>query len=770
MRLILFCLLFLALACGPSEKRQRPLASYFPQEAASVLRLKNVNAFKTARANSPSLKAWLQQEALNDFQPALEVLDRVYSDAGLFIAPVGDNYFLLSEGVRDSLGMNSTQLSSETLTRERLALDKIQMDSVALFRYRGKSYTLYSDSESLLRTILENPGDRSGGIWATYLQAANRERLLSLLQQPKNKHPYPLPLQPNLLPPSAGVVDLDAGPGIFKVYGAGPIADSLPILPTDPPELLRTPRFAPLQSTLVQATGGYERSPYGTDSLLLDIHEAGWSESPAGALLFLHTHQLERVQARWQAHSEAAGDYQGKAIRQWTTPFPVNPWENWLPWLETTPYYVQDEGMLVLSSSLGTLEDYLSGRAQEQGFEQSAAYRSLAVSLSENPNFLRLRQEANPTDPKLDWAAYQLTAEPGLYHTTYVEGTATVTDEGAARKLMELELEAPAASSPQFVRNHYTGKLELMVQDQDGQLYRFGSEGQLLWKKPLPGLIQGRLHEVDLYRNSKWQTAFTAGKHFLILDRNGKTVPPFDMEFDGETPLNPLAVFDYDQDKDYRFLVTQGKQVRSYDRQGKAVKGFTYNQAEAPVQGMPVHLRMENRDYLVFRLEDGRLRILNRIGRERVPVPGTYDFASAVQEYRNQFAFTDREGKLYLLDRKGKITPRELGLSPDHGFTATPTRLITMDENVLRIGEQEVTLDFGLYTAPRYFFLDRQLYVTVTDLQAHKTYLFNASGELLPGFPVFGNSEAELANLDDKGLPELIVLGTDNNLLLYTLQ
>lgn len=46
----------------------------------------------------------------------------------------------------------------------------------------------------------------------------------------------------------------------------------------------------------------------------------------------------------------------------------------------------------------------------------------------------------------------------------------------------------------------------------------------------------------------------------MILDRNGKVVPPFNKNFKGQA-LGPLAVFDYDNNKEYRFVFTQGKKL-----------------------------------------------------------------------------------------------------------------------------------------------------------------------------------------------------------------
>ena len=136
----------------------------------------------------------------------------------------------------------------------------------------------------------------------------------------------------------------------------------------------------------------------------------------------------------------------------------------------------------------------------------------------------------------------------------------------------------------------------------------------MLWKKQLESAIQGKIQQVDIYKNGKLQLAFTTNNKLLILDRNGKEVAPFTIKHEGGN-LNPLAVFDYDGKKDYRFLVTQGPKVFMYNNKGKIVSGFKYKKAESDILGAPQHFRINKKDYLCFKLANGQLKLLNRVGK-----------------------------------------------------------------------------------------------------------------------------------------------------------
>ena len=81
--------------------------------------------------------------------------------------------------------------------------------------------------------------------------------------------------------------------------------------------------------------------------------------------------------------------------------------------------------------------------------------------------------------------------------------------------------------------------------------------------------------------------AFRTEDRFYILDRNGKVVPPFEKKISSALPIQPLAVFDYDQSRNYRFVLAQGKSVQMLDGKGKRVNGFTYTKSDGPLIAAP---------------------------------------------------------------------------------------------------------------------------------------------------------------------------------------
>jgi len=254
----------------------------------------------------------------------------------------------------------------------------------------------------------------------------------------------------------------------------------------------------------------------------------------------------------------------------------------------------------------------------------------------------------------------------------------------------------------------------------------------------------------------------------MVLDRNGNIVKPFNIKLPkNENPL-PLSIFDYDNNRNYRFMIAQDKSLLMYDGKGKRVNGFKLKKVEVQILSSPKHLRFQGKDYIVIPLENNRLKIISRTGLDRIKVKGNVNFSeNEIFAYMNTFTTTDRDGRLIQVDTRGNQVSSSLGLSPNHKIDATTKSLVTLSENNLNIKGIPVTLPFGDYTSPKIFYLNNTLYISTTDKEAQKVYLFYSNGKAVEGFPVYGNAKIDLSNSDKDKALELLVTAEDNSLLVY---
>lgn len=416
------------------------------------------------------------------------------------------------------------------------------------------------------------------------------------------------------------------------------------------------------------------------------------------------------------------------------------------------------------------ISNYRDGRV----LDKSTAYQDLSDAFSSRGSFLWVAATETLFDAtKFPFKSYPLVALQGVGETDFTHlhfrfgNMRAKKEQGRVVSTANFSVKSPIALGPQWLKNHRTKGMDVVVQDVQNTLYLFSSQGNLYWKKDLKEPIIGPIQQVDLYKNKKWQMAFRTQKYLYILDRNGKEVKPFKIKLPASEKPLPLAVFDYDNNKNYRFVLAQDKRLLMYDKNGKRVKGFTRSKLKAPLVHPPKHARIKKKDYLLLQRDNGTLGILNRMGKDRIPLQQKLNFSgNQVYQYLDTFTTTDLEGHLVQIDTRGNIIKSPYELKPGHQIDATNKSLVTLSENNLNIKGIPVTLPYGNYTAPKIFYLNNTLYITTTDTESQKVYLYYSNATPVANFPVYGVGAADIS-LDQKKKTQLVVTAENNGLLIY---
>ena len=422
---------------------------------------------------------------------------------------------------------------------------------------------------------------------------------------------------------------------------------------------------------------------------------------------------------------------------------------------------IADNNVLV-ATSISSLKSCLATYLNERTVSKSKRYRDLASDLRTKFSYMSYGNSTTLKSlfPKqaaaYNTSFFQISKEHNFIHLNGIVTRYSATRrEQPIEQLASLQLDKELLISPQLVKNHLNGGMDILVQDIENTLYLISNQGSLLWKKQLNGPILGEVRQIDMYKNGRLQLAFCTQNRLYVLDRNGKEVSPFSIKFN-DPITQPLSVFDYDNNRDFRLLVTQGKELLMLNAKGKRVKGFNYK-PNTIISSQPKHFRVARKDYIVFKT--GRsLKILNRRGQIRINNRQSIDFSNnEIYLYQNQFSTSSSNGELIQLDTKGKLKRSGLNLPAEHQLTTTSKTLVTQTENKLNIKLKSVDLDYGIYTRPRIYYLNDKIYITTTDQQSNKVYLFDSQAKPIKGFPVFGSSQGVLGNLDNDRHLEFVV-------------
>ncbi|NAS14399.1 ribonuclease HII [Poritiphilus flavus] len=813
---ILALLVFvLILSCQTEKASSATELDFCPDSATVVIKINHLSNFKSQLKNNKLLERLGNTGIHSEISEYFALLDLLQTEEQGLLAlqkrsDSTTNFLFVTREQEGILDLEDRENKSmESITIDGLSFQKYQLDKRIFFSTLRSGYLLVSSSAEYLRSALDQMGRKeTDPAFKGLYRASDTVKVASVFIKPQN----PGIFTENLFKENSSLkedlfsgwtsLDITNGQDYLGLSGLFTTTEnesaSLNLFRDTKPLSSIIPSLVPgsAEGLLAFSFGDYvqfakNQSKYFNhkipgDTLFRTSEEVGILYHGGKKAVVLQTYASDAILEFLQGLETGLSTYQGSDIHALRKhDFLENYFSPIITDFEANYTTVVNDAF-IFTQDLELLQLILRNIKSKSTFDQTATLQSVSGSMADESSVLFIARsdgyqslmeeeflseflgDLKASDLKDYTMAGQLIADTGFHHANLVIQKITApAKENTTSQAFTVRLDAPIATDPQFVLNHRTRRKEIVVQDESNFLYLISGEGKVIWKKQLEGRIQGKIEQVDIYKNGRLQLAFTTSNQFLILDRNGKEVAPFTKKFEGGN-LNPLAVFDYEGNRNYRFVVTQGRKVFMYNSKGQIVSGFTFTEADSPIIRKPEHIRIRNRDYLVFMTEEQQLLLLSRVGKERIKVTESIEFSdNRVYLYKNNFITTDKKGNLITISEKGKLSRTRLNLAEDHGIDATIKTLAVMNDNILSIKGKEVSLELGVYTRPRIFYLYDKIYVSVTDLQSEQVYLFDSAAKSIPSFPVFGSSEIDLDDLNNDRKLELVVREGEDQLSVY---
>ena len=806
--------LFVSLwSCQPISNKNSQLSDWIPQNSSWVIQINDINTLTSELANN---EVFREIKSLN---PSLtSEFSRLVRDTPdvkslLCVTTVGKNPSALIHIYKAPIDSTRTKGSSIEYSKLKINIEKSEKN--ILYSANIEGFTLRSTSQLLIENCirkfqqktkpnLENLFDK---IYVTLDTSAP----LNFLVQPKNEELIEkaigsIPLAPKINH-DWNAYDLNFENSGFSLDGLIAVQDSLGdpmgILKENDAQKILLDQLTPENSTsflsiplnnALETEDAFKQwvlhhniaLPEINLKALSTIDEIGWIKLGSETVLLFHSQNEERAKKNLLPKLENAKNF--REILYYQTNLPddillfskaigsqVKP--NWGAVIEN--FFVFTASEKAIKTVIGNYKDgsTLSKNIIYNTFKETLVSESSIYWIAQTKHLIEgwvNKKEKKKPWSKLDtnrfpYIAFQGTLENSFMHMHLrIHENELKTVQNTVSNQYLLQLEAPLNSTPQWLKNHRSKGMDVLVQDVNNKLYLFSDKGNLFWKKQLSGNIQGSVVQVDLYKNKRLQMAFRTEDKFFILDRNGKIVKPFSIKIPSKEPIQPLAVFDYDQRRDYRFVLAQGTNLQMFNSKGKKVTGFKFKKTKTPIINSPVHIRINQKDYIAIQEESGKLNLLNRTGKERVKVKGNIAFSgNTVNSYLKTFTTSDLNGNLIQIDVKGNIIKTNLDLEKGHRIVTTTKSLVSQSNNILHIKGIPINLPFGRYTAPKIYYIKNIIYVTTTDLDAQKVYLYYSNGTPVNGFPVYGSSAADLTNADKDKALELVVQSESDGIIIY---
>ncbi len=817
------CILFLFTNCQPTVNRSFQLLDYVPKDASLVLKINKLEVFLSNLKNNSFLKKIENTKIHEDLKEYSKQLEYINTSKPILVCitevGIGNyEYAILSEDSNLSFKLDGiSDKKIETLSYENVEIQKTTLHNSTSYTTLLDHLVINSSSQLLIENSIRShktKNFKTDDVLKKAFETSNDENIASVLIHNSNffslfKDLFPNNTSKNLKNISnwlSADINFEYDQIVFNgvALSKNNTSDILSILYENDPEVNKLAAITPINADgFISYTytdwellkknianyNGKTQNDTSKTTLFDTSNEIGIIYNESKECVAIHYVNIETALIELENTKTIVEEFRSIPIYKYND-FKILV-DTFSPLISNSAanFYTVLDNFLIFSDQVASLHTIISNYQNKSTIENTSAYKETISSLNDASSLLMVSNNLKSKEflakniknsYQKDFKTLQLKEFPHFVVQFVSEGNFSHFNlaikeikkhpkSGIVSQSLSITLDAEIISQPQFVVNHRNKQKEIVVQDIENQLYLISNKGKVLWKKKLRGQILGTIEQVDLYKNGRLQLAFATNHEFHIIDRNGNEVTPFPLKF-VKNITQPLAIFDYDKNKDYRFLMSFGKELKMYNATGNEVTGFTFSKNSDQIIMAPKHFRENGKDYIVIAQENGKLHILNRRGQTRVRVNEKINFSgNDIFIYKNKFSTTNTNGSLIQVDKKGAVSEQPLQLKDNHKIDATSKTLASISDNILSIKDKKIELDFGFYSSPKIFYINDKIYVTITDTQTNKVYLFDSNAISIPNFPVYGISAIDIGDLNNDGKLELVVQGEKKSLLVYTL-
>lgn len=275
-------------------------------------------------------------------------------------------------------------------------------------------------------------------------------------------------------------------------------------------------------------------------------------------------------------------------------------------------------GWLVSGSHQG-VEEYVSGRVMEYTLEEYMSDASQDDLLAENESSFVSFFSFSDASSSLE----DIFRKPFLEMTSYLWKGAEFCpavlsvhkDKEGIRISVDMKrLELARSKAPAFerdatvyvpegpfeVKNSGSGKMNKFYQNSHLSLC-LSEDGRDLWGIPFKNKICGIAETIDYYANGKLQILFGAGSKMYLIDRLGRFVNGFPVEFGKEILLGPQS-YDFNGTKRYNVMVLhKDNSLEMYNMKGEKPESWKGIEIDETIKSLPERIIVGGKSFWVVR-------------------------------------------------------------------------------------------------------------------------------------------------------------------------
>ncbi|MBK7870380.1 MAG: DUF3352 domain-containing protein [Saprospiraceae bacterium] len=548
-------------------------------------------------------------------------------------------------------------------------------------------------------------------------------------------------------------------------------------------------------------------SRFGRYILPWITQEIALVRTPTAPFLVFRFSDAQRVQQSLSELSESTGllqsyDYQTFTVNQIMEEelFKDIP----LSFKITNPYFIIIENYVIFSASRAALEVWIDQYIVGKTLEKNADFLFLYQKLQEKParqflyiNMMHLTSKVHEMLRADDLLQANQPEQGGQLAFVWNEQGGNWRLEGLWKQGLTTSVESETSTAWKTLLDYdaITPPIPIgfnplqpdaiAVQDSAYNLYLLGLEGEIRWKKKLDGAILSNVHSIAYYEENTISLLFNTAKNIYLLGMDGESQGAFPISL--QTPAtNGVAVVDFNKNRDYNFFVACANgAVYGFDKVGRPLIGWNPLRGVGELRHPILHFQYKERDYLVALNEQGQLNVYQRDGERRFApknfqsnFPSPPDFELSARS--NRIVIANSRGMAQVVGMDGSQFQLELLYNNDKlnqfafadvigderkDYIALSDSLLSVhfyDKNKFKEGYRlklnAVCDEVLAVHAPE---MEKAL-VGAVSKSKRQIFLFNEEGQLIPGFPLGGNSTFFIADLLRNGQQVLVVANGDS--------
>ena len=444
-------------------------------------------------------------------------------------------------------------------------------------------------------------------------------------------------------------------------------------------------------------------------------------------------------------------------------------------------YAIVDQ-YLVMAANFDAIQEIISCYRSGRTLDLNEGFKAFQQKMLESSNVTYYQVKDRQT------VSVQLASSKDLVYTNICISNGTeVKSENNVR--WKVNLDAPLKGKPYILEDQASNNKTVVAFDRQSTMYLIDAEGAILWKKQLEEAPLSEVFAVDRANNGQLQFLFSTAHTIQLFNRDGSCVEGYPIRLSFEAS-NGLAVFDFKGNKDYRVLICgTDRLVYNYTLQGNEAEGWNHHRSEDLVE-KPLQLVVaDDKDYLIVSDVSGGIRILDRQGRIRIPLPSDMQkspnadiYANATNRKKGIFLTSDKEGKLLYVTADGKLGRTDFGTYSDGHFFLyedfdgdKDPDFIYLDQKDLHVFDRfkkelySHHFDSDITTKPVFFNITRnKRLLGIVSEKAREIYLIDRKGRMIVNSGLVGETPFAVGSLhNDKEIN--LITGVGNALFNYVI-